>query len=205
MWYLRTRPGSWQLALTVAGVSAAVSWYLIAVSIFDIEATCVYCHISFGIINAVLVLLLVRRPAHMPEHGWAESLPVPVGSAALIVILLFMHFSRFFDPAAGPGKPYLKGLATHLRDSGARLYGAYWCPVCRDQKDLFEASAYRLPYVEGTPNGCNGGLNFTCVANDVKDYPTWIIDGRRHVGLVSVDKLANLLRFDWSDDETSEQ
>jgi len=201
LWRMRTRPGSWRLALTVASIGAAVSWYLTAVSFFDIEATCTYCLISFGIMNALLALLLVRRPAHMPEHSWAKSLPVPAISSVVVVALLFMHFSGYFSPAAGPEKPYLKALAIHLRDSGARFYGAYWCPHCREQKELFEASADRLPYVECTPEGRTGPLNFTCVANEVKDFPTWIIDGRRYVGLVSVDQLATLSKFEWSEDE----
>ena len=205
VWRLRTRPGSWQLAVTVASIGAAVSWYLTAVSIVVIEATCIYCLTSFGIINALLVLLLMRRPAHMPAHAWSKSLPAPVCSAAVIVLVLWMHFSGFFDPAAGPEKPYLKALAIHLRDSGARFYGAYWCPVCQNQKKFFEASAHRLPYVECTPNGRNGGLNFACVSNDVKDYPTWIIDGRRYVGLVSVVRLADLSRFEWSAEEALQQ
>jgi len=205
VWRLRTRPSSWQLTLTVAVVGTAVSWYLTGVSIFVIEATCTYCLISFGIMNALLVLLLVRRPAHMPEHAWAKSLPVPAGSAVLVVFLLFMHFSGLFDPAAGPEKPYLKALAIHLRETDARFYGAYWCPSCQEQKQIFEASAHRLPYVECTPDGRNGGLNFTCVANEVKDYPTWVINGRRSVGLVSVDQLATLSRFKWSADGTPKQ
>lgn len=92
----------------------------------------------------------------------------------------------------------------HLRDSDARFYGAYWCPTCNKQKELFEASAYRLPYVECSPEGRTGPMNFTCVANEVKDYPTWVINGRRYVGLVSVDELARLSRFEWPEDQTAE-
>jgi uncharacterized membrane protein len=205
VWRLRTRPSSWRLALTVATIGAAVSWYLTAVSVFVIEATCFYCLTSFGITNALLVLLLVRRPAHMPEHAWTKSLPVPVGSAAVIVFALFLHFSGLFDPAAGPEKPYLRALAVHLRDSGARFYGAYWCPACQQQKALFEASAGRLPYVECTPNGRNGVRNFACVANDIKDFPTWIIDGRRHTGVVPPVELARISRFEWSADRRREE
>ena len=204
LWKLRTRPASWQLALTVASIGAAVSWYLTAVSVLDIEATCTYCLISLGIMNALLVLLLVRRPAHMPEHAWKKSLPVPALSSVVVVALLFMHFSGLFHPAAGPEKPYLKALAMHLRDADARFYGAYWCPTCNKQKELFEASAYRLPYVECSPEGRTGPMNFTCVANEVKDYPTWVINGRRYVGLVSVDELARLSRFEWPEDQTAE-
>jgi len=195
LWRLRTRPGAWRMALTVAGVGAAVSWYLTAVSVLVIEATCAYCLASFGIANALLLLLLVRRPTQMPENDWAKSLPLPIGAAVVIVFGLFLHFGGLFDPAAGPEKPYLKALAVHLRDSGARFYGAYWCPTCQKQKALFEASVERLPYVECTPDGRNGVRNFECVANDIKDYPTWIIGERRHTGLLTVEGLAALSGF----------
>lgn len=200
LWRLRSRPGSWRMALTVASVGAAVSWYLTAISVFVIEATCAYCLTSFGIVNSLLLLLLVRRPTHMPENKWAKSLPVPVGSAVVIVFGLLVHFSGLFDPAAGPEKPYLKALAVHLRDSGARFYGAYWCSACRQQKALFEASVDRLPYVECSPDGRNGVRNFDCVANDIKDFPTWIIDGRRHTGVVPAVELAAMSGFKWSAD-----
>lgn len=197
-WRLRTRPSSWRTALTIAVVGAAVSWYLTAVSVFVIEAVCAYCLASFTIMNALLILLLVRRPAHMPEHTWANSLPTPLGAAAMIVIVLSLHYSGLFDPAAGPEKPQLKALALHLRDSGARFYGTYWCPSCQKQKALFEASVDRLPYVECTPNGRGGLINLACVANDIKDYPTWIINGRRHAGVIAVEELARLSAFKWS-------
>jgi len=61
---------------------------------------------------------------------------------------------------------------------------------------LFEASADRLPYVECTPDGRDRPLNFTCVANNVKDYPTWIIHGHRQTGVVTVQDLARLSGFE---------
>jgi len=203
LWRLRTRPSTWRAVLTVTSIGAAVSWYLTSVSVFAIEAVCAYCLASFGLMNALLVLVLVRRPAHMPEHAWANSLPIPAGSAAVIVLGLFLHFSGLFDPAAGPEKPYLKALAIHLRDSGSHFYGAYWCPACQEQKVLFEASAHRLPYVECTPEGRNGVRNFACVKNDIKDFPTWIIDGRRRTGVVPVAGLARMSGFEWSADGAS--
>jgi len=191
-WRLRTRPSAWRMALAVAAVGAGVSWYLTAISLFVIEATCAWCLASFGISNALLVLLLVRRPAHMPEHAWAKALPAPAGAAFVAVLALGVYFSGFFNPASGPEKPYLKGLAVHLKESGARFYGAYWCPTCQKQKDLFEASVERLPYVECTPNGRRGVRNFDCVANQVESYPTWVIGGQRYTGVMSVAQLAAL-------------
>jgi uncharacterized membrane protein len=196
-WRLRTRPSSWRTALLVAAVGAGVSWYLAAISLFVLEALCVYCLGSFAIANALLVLLLLRRPAHMPEHAWAEALPIPVGAAVIVVSMLALHFSGIFDPAAGPEKPQLKALAIHLRDTGARFYGTYWCPNCQEQKALFEASADRLPYVECTPGGRNGPISVACVTNDIKRYPTWIIRGVHHAGVMSASELARLSGFEW--------
>ena len=196
VWRLRSRPSSWRAALFVAVVGAAVSWYLTAVSVFAIEALCAYCLASFAIANTLLIMLLLRRPAHMPEHAWSNALPTPLGSAVLIVFVLFLHFSGLFDPAAGPEKPHLKALATHLRDSGARFYGTYWCPACQQQKALFGASADRLPYVECTPDGRGRPPDLACVANNVREYPTWIIHGGRHAGVVTVDELARLSGFE---------
>jgi uncharacterized membrane protein len=192
VWRLRARPSAWRWALTVAAVGAGVSWYLTTVSVFVIEAVCAWCLASFGIANALFVLLLFRRPAHMPEHAWSKALPTPVGAALAAVIVLGVHFSGVFDPAAGPEKPWLKGLAVHLRDSGARFYGAYWCPTCQKQKEMFEASVDRLPYIECSPNGRGGVANLDCVTNDIKDYPTWIIGGRRYSGLMTTEQLAAL-------------
>ena len=195
-WRLRSRPSAWRATLLVAGIGAGVSWFLTLVSVFRIEATCGYCLASFVLMNVLLALLLLRRPARMPEHAWRKALPLPVGAAVALVLGLQLHFSGLFDPAAGPEDPYLKSLATHLHDSGARFYGAYWCPACQEQKELFTASVERLPYIECTPEGRGGPRAVDCLTQNIEQYPTWIIDGQRHTGVVSVESLGRLSNFD---------
>ena len=195
-WRLRTRPSSWRATLLIAGIGAGVSWFLTLVSIFRIEATCGYCLASFVLMNLLLVLVLLRRPAQMPEHAWHKALPLPASAAVAVVLGLQLHFSGLFDPAAGPEDPHLKALATHLHESGARFYGAYWCPACQEQKALFTASVERLPYIECTPEGRGGPRAVDCLTRNIGQYPTWIIDGQRHTGVVSVERLARLSRFD---------
>ncbi|MGP1676677.1 MAG: hypothetical protein ACTS6J_05905 [Burkholderiales bacterium] len=126
--------------------------------------------------------------------------PYPPGSVTDLLARIIAPTSGIFDPAAGPEKPQLKALAIHLSDSGARFFGTYWCPTCREQKALFEASADRLPYVECTPGGRNGPVSVACVTNDIKRYPTWIIGGVHHTGIVSASELARLSGFEWSAD-----
>jgi uncharacterized membrane protein len=189
---LRTRPSAWRFTILVAFVGVGVSWFLTAVSIVYIEATCIYCLASVGIINLLLVLLILRRPAHLDAHQWSKVLPSPVAITIAVVLGLHLHFSGLFDPAAGPEDPYLKGLAIHLSERGAIFYGAYWCPHCQEQKALFEASVDRLPYVECTPDGRRGSVSRECRDANISDYPTWVINKRRVGGAVAPKELARL-------------
>jgi uncharacterized membrane protein len=195
LWRLRTRPSSWRFAFALACIGTGVSWLLTIVSVLEIEATCGWCLASFAIMNTLLVLLVLRRPAHLPQHAWRKVLPAPLTLTAAVVVALHLHYSGLFDPAAGPEDPYLSALAIHLDTSGARFYGAYWCPACGDQKKLFTASAQRLPYVECSPTGPSGPVSIACQEAEVRQYPTWHIAGQRHVGVLEPRELARLSGF----------
>ena len=196
VWRLRSKPSAWRTTLLIACIGTGVSWFLTLVSFVQIEAACGYCLASFVLMNAIFALLLLRRPSHMPEHTWRKALPLPFGTALVLVLGLQLHFSGIFDSAAGPEDPYLKGLAIHLQDSGARFYGAYWCPACQEQKALFTASVERLPYVECTPEGRSGPRTVDCLTQNIQEYPTWIIDGRRYGGVLSIERLTRVSKFD---------
>lgn len=194
IWRGRTKPGSWRLLIFVAVCGFAISTYLTVISVVEIEATCPYCLASFAIMTTLMVLTVLRRP---PE--WITSLKEAAVIGVLIVGVLHMHYSGLFDAAAGPENPRLKALAVHLADTGAKFYGAFWCPRCQEQKALFGASEERLPYVECTPGGRMGPKNSACVAKNVESYPTWIIDGRRYSGLQTIRSLEQASRFTWKE------
>ncbi|MBT4290086.1 MAG: hypothetical protein HOD92_22405 [Deltaproteobacteria bacterium] len=59
-----------------------------------------------------------------------------------------------------------------------------------EQKDLFEASAKRLPYVECSPDGRSGSKASVCIENDINSYPTWIIRDRKYKGVQTPKRLA---------------
>ncbi|MHC4687110.1 MAG: hypothetical protein ACYTEW_22800 [Planctomycetota bacterium] len=64
-----------------------------------------------------------------------------------------------------------------------------------EQKDLFEASAHRLPYVECSPNGRGAPIAPVCKINNIRSYPTWIIGGQRYEGVLEPDQLAELTSY----------
>ncbi len=193
-WRARTKPGSWTPLIFVAVCGFAISAYLTVISIIEIEATCPYCLASFAIMTTIMVLAIARQP---PD--WLTSVKEAAVIAVLIVGALHLHYSGVFDPAAGPEDPQLQALAIHLTNTGAKFYGAYWCPRCQEQKALFGASAKRLPYVECSSGGRGSPLTAPCASNNIRSYPTWIIGDQRLTGLLSPRELASASGFAWKE------
>jgi hypothetical protein len=83
-------------------------------------------------------------------------------------------------------------LAMHLRQTGAKLYGTYWCSYCKQQKALFGSEAFsRLDYIECDPAGQNARTNL-CQQANVRGFPTWEVNGKRYPGLRTLPELAEL-------------
>ncbi|MCA9473747.1 MAG: vitamin K epoxide reductase family protein [Nitrospirales bacterium] len=194
IWNSRHRPCISKPFLFVAICGFAISAYLTIVSIVEIEATCPYCLASFFILTSMVILAIIQRPA-----GWLTSVKEASVIALIIVGILHLHYSGTFDAAAGPEDPQLQALATHLTKTGARFYGAYWCPRCQEQKAIFQASAKRLPYVECSSGGRGSPLTKPCAAEKIKSYPTWIINDTRYTGLQTPSSLAVNSGFAWKD------
>lgn len=75
--------------------------------------------------------------------------------------------------------------------SGAKFYGAYWCPHCNDQKDLFGDAKDELPYVECALPGNPNTMTQECKDAGIEGYPTWIFaDESRLSGTQSLETLA---------------
>jgi hypothetical protein len=79
----------------------------------------------------------------------------------------------------------MMALAQAISASGARFFGAVWCPVCTQQKQLFGDAAKYLPFIEVTHP--NRTLNQVGIDNNISQFPTWeFADGTREVGVLSI-------------------
>lgn len=77
---------------------------------------------------------------------------------------------------------HLNTFAQCLGDKGAKMYGAFWCPHCADQKERFGDSFKYAPYVECGTKGSRAPAQ-VCVDAGIKHYPTWVFaDGTRVEG-----------------------
>ena len=82
-------------------------------------------------------------------------------------------------------------LAQHLDSIGARMYGAYWCPYCDRQADMFGDAFSEIEYIECDPRGENAQPQL-CRSAGIQGYPTWEIDGQFYAGMRSLEELATL-------------
>lgn len=185
----------WLLALGLSSTALAVSLYLTAVSIFEIGATCLWCLGSLAAVATCFGVTVHQRPRAALPLGLGRPIAAIAAVSALLVGGLHLHYRGAFDPAFGPEDPQLRALASHLDAIDARFYGASWCPHCEDQKELFGASAHRLPFVECSTGGPGTPQTPPCIEAGIRTYPTWIIRGERHLGLLSVNQLARLSGF----------
>jgi glutaredoxin len=140
----------------------------------------------------VIFLVLWWRRAALPGRRATIGALVAGGLAVAVLAPFGAAFIFAMPSSAGSGSE--AALARHLRESGAVMYGAYWCPHCQEQKALFGDAARDLPYVECDPNGVNGRPDL-CEKAGVKAFPTWTIGGQRREGVQSLGALADASKF----------
>ena len=83
-------------------------------------------------------------------------------------------------------------LTQHLKAIGAKFYGAWTCPACFKQMNLFGKQAgAELTYLECRKPKQLPGQAAACIAAEIRAYPTWVLpDGRRKVGVQSLEALS---------------
>ncbi len=199
---LRTRLAqlsNWGLLLLSTGM-ATFSLVLMGVMVLKIQAFCFFCVLSASLSLTLFVLALLGVE-------WADrgQLLFRVVLVALVVGLVGLGWAAAVDQPAdqggGPGVPLAVttastpqtiSLADHLRDSGAVMYSAWWCPHCHDQKQLFgKEAAARLEVIECAPDGRNS-QKALCDSKKLEGFPTWEINGKLDSGVKSLQELARL-------------
>jgi uncharacterized membrane protein len=193
--FIRRPDWQWIASWTVSFFGLVYSVYLTTVSVTLLGATCPYCLTSLTIMTAMLVVATRQRPAEMPGFTWRRVLVRAVPAAAVVIALLHLNYVGVLGRPPAVEDPVARALAVHLTQRGAKMYGAYWCPHCVEQKELFGEAAKRLPYVECSSGGPGSPQTPACRAAGINQYPTWIIDGKRIQEVLTPTRLAELTGF----------
>jgi uncharacterized membrane protein/thiol-disulfide isomerase/thioredoxin len=87
-------------------------------------------------------------------------------------------------------------LAKHLTQKGVKMYSAYWCPHCYEQKQLFGQEAWNnVTNIECAADAKKNPQPEVCTKAGIKGFPTWIIDGKLETGVKRLADLGKLTSY----------
>ena len=203
---------TWFFLLIGATAMVVFSAYLMTISLTVIKATCIYC-ISSAICSLLLFLMTILGRT-WEEIGQVFLTCTLTGFVTLVAALGIYGTANNTAIADGGQQPIPQAttspqpptgwaitttsgpaeiaLAKHLTKIGAKEYGAFWCPHCYDQKQLFGKEAFKeLNYVECDPQGTNPRPQM-CQKANIKGFPTWEIKGKQYSGTQTLKELAEV-------------
>jgi uncharacterized membrane protein len=205
---LRTKLEGWTWPLLFIGATGMMvfSGFLIFFVLgTQLKVLCPYCLASAVMSTAMFVLTVLGR-------RWDDRGQLLFGGAIVAMIALVSTFgvyaadgtivtngsadSAVMAEGAGPPITTSSGeaeiaLANHLAEVDAKMYGAYWCPHCHDQKQLFGKDAVeKMPYVECAEDGLNSQTAVCKAIPEIKGFPTWQVNGEFLEGTQSLETLA---------------
>ncbi|MBI4527269.1 MAG: vitamin K epoxide reductase family protein [Deltaproteobacteria bacterium] len=193
--FIKQTEAHWKLAWTVSLFGVVYSVYLTLISLIELKTTCPYCLASAILMLCAFATATYEKPASLQKFSWRPWLLRTVGGAAVLVIAIHLHYTGVWGRGPGPENPKIRALAEHLTKTKAKFYGTFWCPHCKEQKELFGPSVDRLPYIECSPGGRGTPQAAVCQAEAIRAYPTWVISGQRHEGRLSLNELAHYSGF----------
>jgi uncharacterized membrane protein/glutaredoxin len=194
---------TWFLMFLLSCVMVVFSGYLMTVLAFELKEFCPYCVTSATF--ALTMFLLILFGKRWDDFGQLAFTGIIVAvitlTGTLAVYAPIRNGGVQASNAAGETGPPITttsgpaeiALANHLKDIGATMYGAWWCPHCHDQKVFFGAEAAELiPYVECAEDGKNAQPNLCRAEPQVTGFPTWQINGEFYPGAQPLERLAEL-------------
>ncbi|ERN41585.1 putative membrane protein [Rubidibacter lacunae KORDI 51-2] len=213
---LRNKLENWTWLLLLAGATSMTvfSGYLMYVLATELQTACPYCIGSAAFAVSMLILVLLGR--EWEDSGQVIFTGIVVGLVTLVGTLgvysekpVVAQGDRIVitQPTSPPtpGKGWQIdtqsgeaeiALAEHLTAVGAKKYGAFWCPHCHEQKQLFGKEAFqKIDYIECADPGTNV-QSPACKTAGVRSYPSWEIDGELYPGLQTPEELAALSGYE---------
>lgn len=197
---------TWPLLFIGALAMTVFSGYLMYLLAFEIQAACLYCITSAVLAISMLTLTILGR-------SWEDMGQLAFMGFIVAVVTLTSTLAIYAPINSGPSQagdipgevgppitttsgPAETALAQHLSDIDAKMYGAWWCPHCHDQKQLFGATAAKqIPYVECAEDGQNPQTELCRSKEGVTGFPTWEINGKFYPGTMSLEALAEASNY----------
>jgi uncharacterized membrane protein len=192
----------WLLLYILALAGFVFSAYLTYLELFVIKAVCMYCIVSAVLMTIIFIALIKAKSEYHPKLSASYIMVLSLAVTAAVILgaaLVQAEKSGVSgQPAAESSEPagsFKTGLAMHMAEHGAVMYGSYKCPHCTQQKEMFGGAFKYIKYVECNPKGENANPSL-CLAKGIMNYPTWEIDGRFYEGAMPLEQLSAISGYD---------
>uniref|UniRef100_A0A1J3JE63 Thiol-disulfide oxidoreductase LTO1 n=1 Tax=Noccaea caerulescens TaxID=107243 RepID=A0A1J3JE63_NOCCA len=201
--------GRFALFATTTAMASASAYFLYILSTKLSGSSCPYCLVSAFL--SFTLFFLCFKDVKLQEIQQVVGLQICL--AIIVVASLTASYSTAQPISSRSGdielpyysteittssSPYAIALAKHLNSIGAKMYGAFWCSHCLEQKQMFGREAAKLlNYVECFPQGYKKGTKIfkACSEAGIEGFPTWIINGQVLSGEVELAELADMSGF----------
>lgn len=205
----------WIFMGITSSMTAASAYFMYLLTVKLEGASCAYC-VTSALLSLSLLLISLKDFSFKEIQQIAG---IQLSTGALVIAALSTAYSSSVTALAGidnidlppvepvvttQSSPVAISLAKHLRSVGAKLYGAFWCSHCFEQKQMFGAEAAKiLDYVECYPTGYRKGVKMekACKDANIQGFPTWVINGQVLSGEKIFAELARVSGFDQAQSE----
>uniref|UniRef100_A0A2P2JMH9 Vitamin K epoxide reductase domain-containing protein n=1 Tax=Rhizophora mucronata TaxID=61149 RepID=A0A2P2JMH9_RHIMU len=182
LYILNTRFSGLSCSYCLLSAFLSFSLFFITLKDFGLQEKQKMLALQFCIATFVIVTLNTSYSTFPPVYSSTAEINLPY----------------FATEISTPSSPFALSLAKHLHFIGAKMYGAFWCSHCVEQKQMFGKEAYKmLDYVECFPDGYKNGTQIDKACADVKieGFPMWVINGQVLSGEQELSELAKVAGF----------
>lgn len=165
--------------------SGYLMYLLASGSIGGQSQVCLYCIASAVMMTTIWLLTIFG-------YAWKDVGQLFFTGAIVAIVTLTGTLGIYASQGkiSAQANSFAGRLAQHLTVTNAKMYGAYWCPHCTDQKNKFGEAKKLIPYVECDAKGENPQTAL-CQQKGITGFPTWEINGKMLSGERSLDELAD--------------
>ncbi len=114
----------------------------------------------------------LRRERRKEKEEAAAPSSVNWGRRAIYAVVMVAAFGGAYY-LGNRSQHKHDGFARCLSDRGVKMYGAFWCDHCSEQKKKFGASFEYAPYIECGVKGDTRAQTQVCKDAGIHHFPTW--------------------------------
>ena len=197
----------WWLIFLISCASSVFSILLLNIMFLKIQAYCFFCILSAILSISIFIISMIGAKFESREPMFYRGLIV-----VLTVFIGGLIWSNNVDPSNAIDITNTKEkispaittssssqkvkFAKFLSENNIKMYSAYWCPHCHDQKQLFgETAVKELTVIECAQDGKDNQYQL-CQEKQIEGFPSWEINDKIYSGVMDLNDLSIMTGYE---------